>query len=705
MAAVLPLDPRAAAPAAGAASARVRPRSFSFGKYREIIIAVAFFLLFDLGVLVLNFYTSFKIDQDTVAINLAGRQRYVSQRIARTLLELDAARAAGQPYKPETLAELRAGARIFDISQSAFKGGATIPGGDGRPVFLDAVTSPRGRELEAQVDAVWKPYFDKLQPLMKDGFAPEELATALAYSQANNIRLLNTANDFVTETQNLGASRASTLRLVQTGGIVLALLNFAFILFKFLRRLRTSDAAIEAANDENREILAAVREGLFLLTPDHRLGSQLSASASALFGRPLMPGDDFFTVLQPLVSEKALNDARDYVELLFAPHVKEGLVQDINPLSEVELLVRNRLGKETRRYLSFHFNRVQEAGGVRHLLVTVQDVSDGMELQNRLASERQQSQREFGTLLRAMDADPALLRQFVARAESTLLEVNDLLRGTSAQQGEAALFKRLDEAARRVHAIKGDAGTLGLDTIAGLAHQFETELARVREAGGGDVGAALLALPLPLEDLLTKVGALKSITGLQRPAAASSADAANAALAKLAVDVATDCGKKVVPTVRMGALSDLAGDTATLVREIAVQLLRNAITHGIESPMSRRAAGKDADGKVEAQLMRTEGEWTLSVRDDGGGLSAARVRQRLLELRWYTPEQLESFDDRQIVSHIFRPGFSTAGDVSMHAGRGVGLDLVQANVSRLGGRVLLSSTPGQNTEFRIRFAA
>lgn len=703
MAAVLPLDPRAAAGAAPAA--RARSHSFSFGKYREIIIAVAFFLLFDLGVLVLNFYTSFKIDQDTVAINLAGRQRYVSQRIARTLLELDAARATGQPYKPETLAELRAGAKIFDISQSAFKSGATIPGGDGKPVFLDAVTSDRGRELEAQVDRVWKPYFEKLQPLMKEGFAPEDLAAALGYSQANNIRLLNIANDFVTETQQIGASRAGALRLVQTGGIVLALLNFAFILFKFLRRLRTSDAAIEAANDENREILAAVREGLFLLTPDHRLGSQLSASASALFGRPLQPGDNFFTVLQPLVSEKALNDARDYVELLFAPHVKEGLVQDINPLSEVELLVRNRLGKETRRYLSFHFNRVQEAGGVRHLLVTVQDVSDRMELQNRLASERQQSQREFGTLLRAMDADPALLRQFVARAESTLLEVNDLLRGTSASQGEAALFKRLDEAARRIHAIKGDAGTLGLDTIAGLAHQFENELARVREAGGGDVGAALLALPLPLEDLLTKVGALKSITGLQRPAAAAAPDAANAALAKLAVDVATDCGKKVAPVVRMGALADLAAETATLVREIAVQLLRNAITHGIESPMSRRAAGKEADGKVEVQLMRIEGDWSLSVRDDGGGLSAARVRQRLLELRWYTAEQLESFDDRQIVSHIFRPGFSTAGDVSMHAGRGVGLDLVQANVNRLGGRVLLSSTPGQHTEFRVRFAA
>jgi hypothetical protein len=256
MAAVLPLDPDAPSAGKTRAAVRSRPRKgFSFGKYREIIIAVAFFLLFDLGVLVLNFYTSFKIDQDTVAINLAGRQRYVSQRIARTLLELDAARAAGQSYKAETLAELRAGAKVFDLSQIAFKRGDTVPGGDGKPVFLEAVTSERGRQLEAQVDALWTPYFEKLQPLLKDGFTPEELSAALAYSQANNIKLLNTANDFVTETQFIGGSRAGTLRMVQTGGIVLALLNFAFILFKFLRRLQTSDAEIEAVNEENREIL------------------------------------------------------------------------------------------------------------------------------------------------------------------------------------------------------------------------------------------------------------------------------------------------------------------------------------------------------------------------------------------------------------------------------------------------------------------
>ena len=165
-----------------------------------------------------------------------------------------------------------------------------------------------------------------------------------------------------------------------------------------------------------------------------------------------------------------------------------------------------------------------------------------------------------------------------------------------------------------------------------------------------------------------------------------------ASLARLALDAAADTRRKVQPNVRMGSLTDLDGEPAQLVREIAVQLLRNAVVHGIESPEQRAAAGKPANGKLEVLLARSDAEWTLSVRDDGCGLSAARVRQKLLELGWYTAAQLESFDDRQIVSHVFKPGFSTANAVSMHAGRGVGLDVVRRNVESLRGAIDIADT-------------
>ncbi len=695
---------------AGAHPAPSKGGLASFGKYREIIIAVALFLIFDLGVLVLNFYTSFKIDQDTVAINLSGRQRVVSQRVARTLLELDAMRVSGAPYKADTLAELRAGAKIFQVSQLAFREGGTIPGGDGKPVYLEPVVSSRGRELEEKVDVLWKPYYASLQPLLVgDSFTPQELAAALAYSQTNNIKLLGLANDFVTETQQIGASRASVLRMVQTGGIVLALLNFAFILFKFLRRLKTSDAAIEAATEENREILTSVREGLFLLTPGHQLGSQLSRSTHTLFGRTLVPGQNFFDVLSTMVSEKALTDARDYVELLFSPHVKEQLVQGINPLSEVELTVTSRLGQQTSRYLSFHFNRVQDGAAVRHLLVTVQDITQKVELQARLTGERQRSQKELSMMLKAFETEPAMMRSFVERAEASLLEVNDLLRSTSSASSEVQVLKAVDGAYRRIHAFKGDAASLGLEILASLAHQFESELQKLKDNGAA-TGDALLALPLPLEDLLSKVGAFKALSQKRHGdnAAQPASDAQqglNTALAQLAAEVAGDCGKRVTTEVRMASSMEIPPAKMDLVREIAIQLLRNAVVHGVEAPATRQAGGKAAEGQIAVTLGRDEAnQWLLTVRDDGAGLNAADVRRRLLELGWYSDEQLQSFSDKQIVSHIFKPGFSTAGTASRHAGRGVGLDLVQANVQSLGARLMLSSSPGQHTEFRIAFS-
>ena len=707
MSAVLPITPSSAAKKSVKKKASVEVGSqFTFGKYREIIFAVALFLLFDLGVLVLNFYTSFQIAEDALGINLAGRQRMLSQRTAKALIAVDQAKARGRSATAE-LEELQGAVKLFDTSLKGFQGGATVPGGDGKPVFLKAAEGPRAADILQRAQTLWTPYTEKLAPVLSGVANDEQLQEATDYARANNLKLLALMNDLTTTLEAVASDRANNLRLVQTVGIALALLNFAFILFKFLRRLRTSDAAVEAANDENREILVSVREGLFLLTPSFQIGTQLSKSTHTLFGQRLQPGDNLLTLLEPLLSEKTMTDARDYIELLFAPHVKEALVQGINPLAEVEVIVKNRLGQDALRHLSFHFNRVMEEGTVRHLLVTVQDISARVGLEKKLHDERQRSQKEFAMLLRAFDADPALLRQFVAQAERGLLAVNDLLRSAGASQGEAALLKALDEAARKVHAIKGEAGMLGLDTLADQAHTFESDLQRIRDAGNSptELGNALLQLPLPLEDLLHKIGALKGLTGMQRPAAGQeSTEAINDALAGLAQQVATDTGKQVIPHVQMHSHSDLAREPRDLVREMTVQLVRNAITHGIESPPTRRASGKLSEGALSVTLERDQSEWTLTVRDDGAGLSAPAIRQKLLVKGWYTADQLASFDDKQIVAHIFKPGFSTADSVTTHAGRGVGLDLVQANVQRLGARMTLSSTPGQFTEFRIRFS-
>ncbi len=676
--------------------------TLSFGKYREIIIAVGFFLLFDLGVLVLNFYTSYQIAEDAVGVNLSGRQRMLSQRTAKAMLSVEAARAQGSAGDAELL-ELRNAAELFDRSLQGFSNGGTVPGGDGKPIYLPAAQSEQAQAILAKAQALWTPYQESLAPVLAGSMSAAELQLAAGYARANNLKLLGLMNELTTSLEAVAANRANTLRQVQTVGIALALLNFAFILFKFLRRLRHSDAAIEAATEENQEILTSVREGLFLMTPDFKLGSQISTSSHALFGQTLEPGDSFIALLAPLVAPKVLADARDYVDLLFSPHIKEALVQDINPLNDVQVQVPNRLGQLGLRHLSLHFNRVSDGGKVHHLLVTVQDISERKLLEQKLKDERQRSQKEFNTLLKAFDADPAMLRQFVTRSESSLLEINEHMRAISSTHGESAILHVLDQAFRRIHALKGDAATLGLQTLADQAHQFESQLARIRDSGSGTdhLGDALLALPMHLEDLLSKVVTLKKLTHVRR----ASPSTLNRVLEQLALTVATDAGKRVLSEIHMDLQGQLPGPAQDLVREIAEQLIRNAVVHGIETPSSRTGWGKPDSGKLEVNLTRDRegGQWSLRVRDDGAGLSAERIRRKLLDKGWYTAVQLESFSDPQIVGHIFKPGFSTTDDASMHAGRGVGLDIVHANVQQLGAQLLLTSTSGQFTEFTVRF--
>ena len=682
----------------------------SLGKYREIVIAVAFFLLFDLGVLILNFYTSFQIGQDAIGINLSGRQRMLSQRTAKSLLSFDATVQQGNP-SPADLEELRNAVKLFDTSLEGFKKGATVPGGDGHPVFLAAAEGPRAAQILAKASAIWDPYKEQLAPVLAGRFSPEQLQSAVAYAKGNNVKLLGLMNELTTALEDVASQRASTLRMVQTGGIVLAMLNFVFILFKFIRRLRTSDAAVEAANEENREILNSVREGLFLITPDFRVGTQLSQSAQALFGRTLRPGEPFFEVLAPLVSAADLEAARSYVDLLFQPHVKESLVQSINPLLEVSITLKNRLGQDTQHYLSFQFNRAQLGDTVRHLLVTVQDVTERVHLSQRLEQDRERARNEFAMLLAAFAADPTTLRQFVSRSEAGLLEVNDLLRSTSSATSEAAVLKALENAGRRLHALKGDASMLGLTSLAEQTHRFESELQRIRQSGGSaaNLGDALLGLPSMLEDLLNKISALKNMTRTQSSVATAetaeaNANSINAMVDKLIHQIATEQGKQVFSHVRLGSLLDLEPEQQDLLREITVQLVRNCVTHGMGTPEERQAAGKAAEGRVEATLSHQPDGWVLRVRDDGSGISAEKVRERLRTLRWYTDEQLATLSERQLIQQIFRPGFSTATEVSMHAGRGAGLDVVMANVQRLGGHMRLTSTPGEFTEFQILFA-
>ena len=172
-------------------------------------------------------------------------------------------------------------------------------------------------------------------------------------------------------------------------------------------------------------------------------------------------------------------------------------------------------------------------------------------------------------------------------------------------------------------------------------------------------------------------------------------------LPRLVHDVAEACGKKV--DLRMeGTHTELDKTLVEALKDPLVHLVRNAVDHGIESPEARVAAGKPAEGRLLLRAWHEAGQVHLELVDDGAGLPLDRIRERALERGLVRPAEAAAMTERDWISLVFRPGFSTAARVTSVSGRGVGMDVVKTNLERIGGTIDLTTQPGAGTRVRLR---
>ncbi len=128
-------------------------------------------------------------------------------------------------------------------------------------------------------------------------------------------------------------------------------------------------------------------------------------------------------------------------------------------------------------------------------------------------------------------------------------------------------------------------------------------------------------------------------------------------------------------------------------------LLRNCVAHGIESPAQRAAAGKDPIGLITVNLRQEGNDVSVEFSDDGAGLDLKRIREKAVSLGLLTAGQ--SLSDHDAANLIFMPGFSTAAQVTELSGRGIGMDVVRAEINSVGGRIEITTVAGQGTDFKL----
>ncbi len=131
-------------------------------------------------------------------------------------------------------------------------------------------------------------------------------------------------------------------------------------------------------------------------------------------------------------------------------------------------------------------------------------------------------------------------------------------------------------------------------------------------------------------------------------------------------------------------------------------MVRNSADHGLEDPAGRLAAGKPEVGKVTLEAFHEGGHIIIRISDDGRGLSAEKLKVKIIENGLATESELETMSEQQIQRFIFKAGFSTAAAVTSVSGRGVGMDVVRTNIEKIGGTIDLNSVEGKGTSLTIK---
>lgn len=688
---------------------------FDLGKYRTIVVSIALFLVLDLGVLVLNFVISSEIDKDAVNINLAGRQRMLSQRMAKTSLQIEARTASGAPYEKEAK-ELQQAHATFDGTLNAFIAGGTTLSGAGSDIRIDRIDDARAQAILAEAKALWTPFSTAVRALGDKGAASPDAAAALArQAEGVNLGLLKLMNDLTTRSEQLSSDKATTLRMVQVGGITLATINFLIILFHFLRHLRESDRLVERAKRETDNILQTTQEGLFLLDEKYAIGTQHSKALAGIIGTDRLAEQDFLGILRPMVTQKTLDTTKEYVDLLFNPEIKEKLVGSLNPLNHVEVHQALGAGQMTKRYLEFGFNRVRDEGRITHLLVTANDITRRVKLEQELKATEERALSQMGMLVEILQVEPSDMHRFLQVANDGLHHINAELMDQSTGKAE----QKVNAIYRITHRLKGDAAAIGLASLSTSFHELEDALAGLRgraNVSGEDflpITVQLKSLFEQLEAVGSAVNRIAQMRGVvmvdpPRPGTEQAAELPRVVgqWQAFAAQIATRQQRSVELSYSGVDLAGLAPPLQDALNSIVTQFVRNAVVHGIEPATERRERGKPEAGRIAVYVsQRDDGGAELSFRDDGQGLSIARLREAAVRSGKLTAEEAAALDQRRIASLIFEPGISTREGVDEDAGRGAGLDAVKDLITKLGGTIRIGSTPGEYCHFRVSLPA
>ena len=457
-------------------------------------------------------------------------------------------------------------------------------------------------------------------------------------------------------------------------------------------------------------LLDRLDDVLLLVGPDLRVRELLTDAARGLErgpqGRRTLLGEPLSEALATLLAPRALTLVMGQLQAqLEAPAEPIATVRGVEGAASASARAAG-----LTRYFDLSVQPFFGDDGAT-LMLGLRDVTERLRLGRALETAR--NAHELAVAVLRADVTP--LQRFLDEASTSLALVQSLLRVPT--RGQQAFREKLGRIQEEARSLRLQARALALTPIAAEAARFEVAIESLL-AGATVDGDQLLPLALQLDELYAQIGTASQLAEqrgsakpaeptvtlrlvTQPPAPTAWTEACAARLSALVDRVSGETGH--VARLSLLGLETLPDRYRRNVDYLLVQMVRNAIEHGIEIPAQRIEAGKPATGTIIVECVdRHAAGLEITVRDDGRGFDLDLIGRIAIAKGLLTAESLATTEPRTLIGLIFRQGFSTSADDS---GRGLGLEFLRDLVLRMDGNVSVATKPERYTRFRIQLPA
>ena len=410
---------------------------------------------------------------------------------------------------------------------------------------------------------------------------------------------------------------------------------------------------------------------------------------------------NFIDLLENRIPEKDLQAAKDYLEMFFKKGINPDLLAEINPLEGLSVSLDSDDKSFSEYFLAFKFSHIFEDDGSIFILGSVKDVTDEHALSKQLEEESRSNARSMENLFHIIHVDPKMMVDFLKDSEEEMEIINSLLKKKNSNYRD--LLVRVYQS---IHSMKSNALILGIRKFSASLHSVEEEIKGFLDQEE-IVWDNILDLAITLRNIQVEINDIKALINKIiefRTDFVESKTTINKGIIEKSIErvlqiESKKLNKKIQLQFNNFNSEDIPESYKKVIKDIFIQMTRNSIVHGIETPEERIRKNKKEHGVIMISSDIKEDRIEYRFRDDGRGLDIKKIQARISEQN--LDQSGSSLKPVDIARHIFSPGFTTLNEATQTAGRGIGLSMIKERLEKYKGKIRINSSKDRMCEFSI----